>query len=78
VTATAILSALTPLAVVLIIVLTDVWVYLDAHEHLARGEPVVVSIGPFNLESPAVWAVVCLVLWIVAFPLYIVARGSSR
>jgi len=29
------------------------------------------------LESPTVWFVACLVLWIVAFPLYLVAKGQS-
>jgi hypothetical protein len=77
-TSTASLSAITPVIVLLIVLLTDVWVYLDANAHLARGEPVVVSIGSFSLESPATWVVVCLVLWIVAFPLYVVARGKSQ
>jgi hypothetical protein len=72
------LSALTPVVVLLIVLLTDVWVYLDAHAHLARGEPVVVTIGSFSLESPAMWFVVCLVLFILAFPLYVVARGKSQ
>jgi hypothetical protein len=77
-TSTASLSGLAPVVVLLVILLTDVWVYTDARAHLVRGEPVVVSIGSFSLESPAVWAVVCLVLWIVAFPLYVVARGTSH
>jgi hypothetical protein len=72
------LSALTPVVVLLIVLLTDVWVYLDANAHLARGEPVAVTIGSFSLESPAMWFVVCLVLWILAFPLYVVARGKSQ
>jgi hypothetical protein len=72
------LGALTPVVVLLIVLLTDIWVYLDANAHLARGEPVVATIGSFSLDSPAVWCVVCLVLWILVFPLYVVARGKSQ
>ena len=72
------LSAFTPVVVLLIVLLTDVWVYLDANAHLARGEPVVVTIGSLSLESPVMWFAVCLVLWILAFPVYVVARGRSQ
>jgi len=72
------LGGLAPIVVLLFVLLTDVWVYLDANAHVARGEPVVVTIGSFSLESPALWFVLCLVLWILAFPLYMVARGNSR
>ena len=71
------LGALAPVVVLVVLLATDVWVYLDANAHLARGEPVVVTSGSLSLENPALWFVFCLVLWIVAFPLYIVARGTS-
>ena len=76
--ATASLGAVVPVVVLLIVLLTDAWVYLDANAHLAQGEPVVVTFGSFSIGSPTMWFVVCLVLWILAFPLYIVARGQSR
>jgi len=71
------LSAALPILLLLVVVATDVWVYRDSGLRLARGEPVTVTLGPYRMESPAVWFVACLLLWILAFPLYLVARGRS-
>jgi cytochrome c oxidase assembly factor CtaG len=71
------LNALVPILLMLVVLATDVWVYRDSGSRLTRGEPVTVTFGPFRLESPTVWFVACLVLWILAFPLYLVARGQS-
>jgi hypothetical protein len=71
------LNAFVPILLLLVVLATDLWVYLDSGSRLAGGEPVTVTLGPFRVESPTVWFVACLVLWIVAFPLYLVARGQS-
>jgi len=71
------LSAVVPVLLLLVVLATDVWVYQDSGSRLSRGEPVTVTFGPFRLENPTVWFVACLLLWILAFPLYLVARGQS-
>ena len=71
------LSAVLPILLLLVVLATDVWVYRDSGLRLARGEPVTVTLGQYRMESPTVWFVACLLLWILAFPLYLVARGQS-
>jgi hypothetical protein len=69
-------SALVPVVIVLLVVLpTDFWVYVDAKAQWERGHPIVLSSGRFRIETPREWFVGCLVLWIVFFPLYLVGRG---
>ncbi len=58
----------------LILVGSDAWVFLDAQAHEQRGEPVVVTFGRYTLRSPGDWCLVCLVLWVLFFPLYMIAR----
>jgi hypothetical protein len=71
------LNALVPILLLLVVLTTDFWVYQDSGSRLAGGEPVTGTLGPFRLESPTVCFIACLVLWIVAFPLYLVARSQS-
>jgi len=70
------LVELVPIIVVLVIVGTDLWVYTDARTRADSRDPVVFSIGSIRLDSPQVWAVVCLVLWVFCFPLYLASRNS--
>jgi hypothetical protein len=58
----------------LVLIGTAVWVYTDAGIHAQHGDPVIFSVGSIQLDSPAVWAVVCLFLWVFAFPLYLASR----
>jgi hypothetical protein len=67
---------LTPIIVLLVIFGTDVWVYRDALAHAQQGDPVVFSVGSIRLDSPEMWAVVCLFLWVIGFPLYLGSRNS--
>ena len=71
------LSAVAPVLILIVLLATDVWVYRDSGRSLARGQPVTVTVGPYRMESPTVWFVACLLLWILAFPLYLVARSQS-
>ncbi len=66
-----------PLGLLIVVVILDVWVYLDAHARASRRQPVVASIGSLVLETPGAWMLACLVLWILFFPMYLVARSRS-
>ena len=72
-------TALVPILVLLVLVVlaTDVWVYVDAKALCERGTPVVFSIGTFRVDTPAAWFFGCLFLWIVFFPLYITGRRQD-
>lgn len=70
-------TAFAPLLLLLAVLATDVWVYLDATAQGERGAPVVVSLGTFRVDTPTAWFVCCLVLWIVFFPLYLTGRGQG-
>jgi hypothetical protein len=66
---------LVPILAALVIVGTDVWVYTDARGRAEQGNPVVLSVGSIHLDSPEVWAVACLVLWVFCFPLSLASRN---
>lgn len=67
-------TLLGPLVLLALLLLTVAWVYQDATTHAEDGERVVLWTPAFRLESPAAWAAVCLVLWVLFFPLYLRAR----
>jgi hypothetical protein len=69
------LVELVPIVAVLLIVGTGVWVYTDARTRAAEGDPVVLSIGSIQLDSPEVWTVACVILWVLAFPAYLASRN---
>ena len=69
-------SAAGPLALLVIIAVSDVWVYLDSTRRDEGRHPVVASVGSLTLETPPAWVVACLVLWIIFFPMYLVARSN--
>jgi len=66
---------LVPALVLLLAVLaTDAWVYLDAARQREAGEPVVLAVGALHIDTPGAWLVACLLLWVIAFPLYLTGR----
>jgi hypothetical protein len=65
------------LALLVLVVVLDVWVYVDAQRRIDARRPVVASIGTLVLETPAAWFFACLVLWVLFFPMYLVARSNS-
>jgi hypothetical protein len=69
-------AAWVPILVLLAVLATDLWVYTDAKAHSERGAPVIFSAGFLKLDSPTVWFLACLVLWILVFPLYITIRNQ--
>jgi hypothetical protein len=61
--------------VVLVVLLCCVgWVYTDARARAESGNPVIFAAGNLRLDSPSIWSIACLVVWVVAFPLYLVSR----
>jgi hypothetical protein len=52
--------ALIPILVLLLLLGVDRWVYVDAKIHARRGSPVSFSVGDFRVDTPAAWAVGCL------------------
>lgn len=58
------------LAVMLIIVITSIWVLIDASQIGARKG----LLGGSADYGPGGWFVLCLLLWIVAFPWYLSIR----
>lgn len=65
-----------PLALLLVALAVDVWVVLDARTREASGDPVVAEVGPVTLSTPQQWLLACLLVWVVAVPLYLVARRA--
>ena len=61
------------IAVVVVVAATALWVYLDATKH--KIGKITGAGGMFNMSAGA-WAVVTLFLWIIAFPAYLINRGS--
>lgn len=72
----AVSAAFVPVLVILAILAIDLWVYADAKRCADEGTPVVLRLGAFVVQTPAMWFVGCLVLWIVFFPLYVVSRAG--
>jgi hypothetical protein len=69
------LVQLVPIVAVLVIVGTDVGVYTDARTRAEQGNPVMLSVGSIQLNSPELRAIACLVLWVFCFPLYLASRN---
>jgi hypothetical protein len=59
----------------LVVLVTDVWVYADAKKLARRGTPVVFSLSFLRIETPEAWFLGCLILWIFFFPLYVTGRN---
>jgi hypothetical protein len=70
------LTALVPIFVLIAVLAIDLWVYTDAKALGERGRPVVVSIGSLKVDTPVAWFFGCLILWILFFPLYMMARNQ--
>lgn len=64
------------LAVLLVALVVDGWVFMDARAREDDGREVVASVGPVTLSTPAHWLLGCLLLWVFVVPLYLVARNA--
>ena len=66
------------LVILLVVVASDVWVYFDAARQRDAGEPVVLVVGSIRVETPEAWFIACLVLWVIALPLYFTGRRRAK
>jgi hypothetical protein len=57
-----------------IIIASSIWVLFDAK---AIGARKVTGGGPLSMW-PHEWFIACLLLWIVAFPIYLARRGPIK
>lgn len=71
------IETLVPGIVLAGVLLSDAWVARDAALRHHQGTDVVATVGPVTIERPGEWLLACLVLWIVAFPLYLAARRAG-
>jgi hypothetical protein len=60
--------------ITIIVIATSIWVLVDAKTiGVKKGQITgVANMGPFR------WFIVCLLLWIVGFPLYLAKRGEFK
>ncbi len=67
------ITKVTVLSIVcLVVLLTTIWVAFDA-----RANKITASKGPYSLHNGAlVWVLACALLWIAAFPYYLVRRST--
>ena len=56
----------------------DAWVYADARARQGTRREVTVTIGSMRVDRPEVWAAWCLGLFVLFFPLYLVARREAE
>lgn len=73
----SLVAQLAPLVPLLVIILSSVWVLQDARRFEREGRPVVVVVAGRTLDDPPVWAALSLVLFLIVFPMYLVARRAS-
>ncbi len=71
-------SLLGPLALLIMVVILDAWVFVDAQRRAQARRPVVASIGSLVLKTPTAWLLACLLVWVLFFPMYLVARSNSE
>lgn len=70
------LASLVPLLPILVIGGTAAWVYYDDKAQCERGTPVGFVLGSFRIDAPAAWAVACILMWLIFFPLYLTRRSQ--
>jgi hypothetical protein len=67
---------LSALALTLVVVIVDVWIFVEARTREAQGREVVATVGSVTLSTPQQWLIGCIVLWVFVVPLYLVARNA--
>lgn len=68
-------SPLGPLALLVVVLASDAWVFTDARRRAERHDDVVASLGSLELATPGAWFLACVLLWVLFFPMYLVARS---
>ncbi len=64
------------LGLLLVALVVDAWVFLEARAREAEGRAIVATVGPVTLATPAQWLLGCLLLWVFVVPLFLVARNA--
>jgi hypothetical protein len=65
--------------ILLIIIGTSIWVFFDARNIGVKKTGEKAQTGKFQADmGPVGWAICCLLLWIVAFPLYLYVRPGYK
>jgi hypothetical protein len=68
---------LVPIFIALLLAASSLWVYQDDSRRVRQGRGVYFSVGSLELSTPGVWAACCLVLWVLAMPLYLTCRKAG-
>jgi hypothetical protein len=55
-----------------LVVSTSIWVGVDAATHRVHQ----IGQKEFTSQDPWIWAIACILFWIVFFPLYLLTRAS--
>lgn len=71
------LSLWLPLMLGVLLVCVALWVLQDAKSRETEHRPVTVTVLGLTVESSRDWAALCLLLFALAFPLYLVSRRAS-
>jgi hypothetical protein len=71
-------TALVVLVPIVLVIAADIWVYVDARSRQGTGREPGVRIGSLQVESPEAWALGCLVLFVIVFPMYLIARREAE
>ena len=66
---------LVPIASAGVVLVLDAWVYADARGKAEAGRPVTFRAGSLVIDTPALWFLCCLIMWVVVFPLYLTTRA---
>ena len=66
-----------PFLPLLIVVSTAIWVYTDERRRTAQGSPVTLRIGALTIDTAPKWLAVCVIVWIVFFPMYLIGRSRT-
>ena len=70
-------TGLVVLLPLVLVVAADIWVYADARSRQSAGREPGVRFGSLQVNTPEAWAIGCLVLFVIAFPTYLVARREA-
>jgi hypothetical protein len=68
--------AAAPLLLLIVLLGAVRWVHQDATAHRDADRPVVFRAGTLVIDTPAAWAMACLALSVLAFPLYLNCRST--
>ena len=63
---------------IILIVAADVWVFQDARVRANTRQEVEASVGSWRIATPETWLAGCAVLFVIFFPMYLLARKASQ